>query len=99
LVYIKPDNYLRIQIPGLITITKNSRTTLIPINFIAGDINNDNSITIEDYKILIACSIFSKNKSDCPNGGDQSADLTSDGIIDQDDYTLYLRETSVVEGE
>lgn len=100
LVYLKADYYLRIQVQGMIQITKNSSSVIAPLNFIAGDINNDNSLTIDDYKILIACSIFSNNKSGCPSGSNAlGADLTSDGIVDQDDYTLYLRETSVIQGK
>ena len=99
-VYVEGPQYLRTQFPGSATITQGQVRNLTSINFnlIAGDINkvdqSFNSIDLLDYNVLISCSIYSQSSDACdvdPNYKTWS-DLNDDGIVDEDDYTLWLKE-------
>ncbi|GEM_PF-3230404 len=99
-VYIEGKGYIRARFPGSVTITKGETTNIHSDNFyvITGNLNNEdtseNRIDIMDYMVLTSCYIYSRDYSLCdqnPNYKDLS-DLNGDGIINEDDYTLFLIE-------
>src|SRR3989344_1673855 len=95
---VKSDGYLKRLIPGIQTITLGQTYNVPPVNLVTGDINNDNAINILDSSILISCSIFSTDNQDLCNSNAQYSvlsDLEDNGVIDQLDYNLFLRELSV----
>ena len=79
-------------------------------NLVAGDITGvssntaDNTLTIEDYNVLMSCSIYSKDSTLCQSDSLFStlSDLDDNGdsttarapLINQFDYNLWLREYS-----
>ncbi|HLD01645.1 MAG TPA: hypothetical protein VJC10_02095 [Patescibacteria group bacterium] len=76
------------------------------IEFIAGDVNEDNSLDILDYNILLDCGygstrVKSQSKSRCYEHYpyDENADLNLDDVVDQKDYNLFLREKPIRSGE
>jgi hypothetical protein len=63
------------------------------------DIVPNNKLTIEDYNVLISCSIYSKDTSTCALNSDfpKLSDLDDNGttttpLINEFDYNLFLRE-------
>ena len=99
-VYVEGPQYLRTQFPGSATITQGQVRNLTSANFnlIAGDINkldqSNNSIDLLDYNVLISCSIYAQSATACdadPNYKTLS-DLDDTGVVDEDDYTLWLKE-------
>lgn len=97
---IKTEGYLKKRVPGFISI-ENGRTYGLPrLDLIAGDINNDNILNIQDYNILESC-IFRKDTKACDEDAryDKLSDLTDNGIKDILDYGLFLREVSARDGD
>lgn len=96
-VKAKTDGYLRKNLSTTQNINAGQTNTLPDTNLIVGDINNDNTISILDYNILISCSIFTKDNNDLCNQNQTNitlSDLDDDGIINQYDYNLFVREFS-----
>lgn len=65
------------------------QTIDISADLVAGDINNDNQLSILDYNMLIGCFGLIGQNTDLAC---KEADLNDDGTIDQFDYNLWLRE-------
>ncbi len=105
-VYIQGPRYLYSQYPGSVSINKGQTINLNSQNFymITGNINNsdisENRIDLMDYSVFISCSIYSQDTSACdqdPNNPENS-DLDDNGIINEDDYTLFLKEFANQQG-
>lgn len=81
IVKVKANKYLRKRIPGIVTIQQGQENQLNTVTLVAGDVNNDNFLDIEDYNMYKAC--FGKSRAQtvgslsCAN-----ADLNDDGAID-----------------
>jgi hypothetical protein len=103
-VKVKSDGYLSKAIPGiqhLVTTNTVENVTPLPVNLVAGDIYSDNALNIQDYNILISCSIFSTDSTLCSSNSvyQTLSDLDDNGTIDQFDYNLFVREYSVQNGQ
>ncbi len=105
-VLVKSPRYLRRALGGIQTITADTTNTIPSSSTVstltAGDIINDNAINILDYNVFISCSIFSKDGgAACSKDASYKAlsDLNDNGIVDQDDYNLLLREWIVQNGD
>ena len=95
-VKVVSPNYLRKSYPGIVSVTANQTITLPSISLVAGDSNNDNSLSVLDYNILIDCySDLTPPRNCADSQKKQSSDLTDDGVVNQFDYNLFLRELSV----
>jgi hypothetical protein len=100
-VYVEGPQVLRGRLPGSVTITKGQLNTIpTALDLVTGDINkvdrSNNNIDLNDYNILISCSIYSQDRTACdldPNY-ERYSDLNDDGIIDEDDFTLWLKEVA-----
>ncbi len=99
LVKVKTDKYLVKQLPGIITLTQGQTTTIPPVSLIVGDINNDNTLNILDYNILLGCYSDFLPPTSCPGTNGKESDLNDDGSVNASDYNLFLRELSVQSGE
>lgn len=79
---------------------------------IAGDINDDNQLDVEDYNILRDCGYGALNPLPISDPTSEynsptcqshqfknNADLNDDGIIDSHDFNLFIRELSVQAGD
>lgn len=92
-VFISSPSYLLGQTDINI---ENGKVNILPsINLSGGDINMDKVRNLLDWNLLLACSIFnSRNETLCPNNSDfkTNSDLNSNGVVNQDDINLWLRE-------
>lgn len=98
IIKVSAPGYLtRTVPPGQILVNKGQVNNLggstQQINLITGDMDPDNDLDIMDYNILLSC--WTKDATgDC-----KVADLTDNaGKINQDDYTLFLRELFMQKG-
>ena len=93
LVKVKADQYLKTLLPVIESIKSGKINVIGEVDLIAGDLNNDNAISIFDYNLLIGC--YSDLRPAVACVGDSlktAADLTDDGTVNQYDYSLFLRE-------
>ncbi len=101
-IKLKVAGYLKRKIPGIRlaqgkTYTVNHSVSGGP-NLIAGDLDNDNLLTVSDWNIMNAC-IFNKNPAVCSQTHKARADYTADGVVDDLDYGLFLRENTTPQGD
>lgn len=104
--YINGPRFLTNQYPGSITITNGQTTNMTSSNFylITGNVNNEdlseNRIDYLDYSLLLSCSIYSQDTTACDEDPKniEHSDLNDDGIVNEDDYTLFLKEYANQEG-
>jgi len=81
-------SFLLKAIPGILTLTQGQTTTVPTTDLTAGDIYNDNQISLLDYNQILSC--FGSTQSTCT-----PSDLDDDGTVGGSDYNLFLRELSV----
>lgn len=80
-VAVKSANYL--QSVGTVTVVSGTNTLSVG-SLNAGDANNDNFVTLEDFSILSAT--FNKQSGD--TGYDGRADFNGDGFVTLEDFSL-----------
>lgn len=105
-LYVEGPRFLRAQYPGSTSIKQGQTINLSLNNFylITGNINNsdisENRIDIMDYNVLLSCSIYSQDVSACQQDSNYAdySDLNDDGLVDEDDFTLWLKEFTNQEG-
>jgi len=98
-VYIEGPQYLMGKFPGTSRITPGQDNTISGnLHLTVGDINkldrSRNEIDLNDYNILISCSIYSQDRTLCDLNSkyEEYSDLNSDGIVDHDDINIWLTE-------
>jgi hypothetical protein len=107
-VKVKSDGHLRRLIPGIQNL--NSALTqpiqMQRVNLIAGDVDNNNILNINDYNILLSCVSSPvvaniDNHALCNTNANyiKLSDLEDNGAVDQFDYNLFLREYAVQNGD
>lgn len=98
---VKTEGHLRRLVPGVQTIVAGQHTTTIPsIALVAGDIDNNNALSIIDYNILLDCYSDLIAAANCSDPKKKTAsDLNDDGPVNQVDYNLFLREIATQPGE
>lgn len=93
-LYFLSDSYLTVRQD--LQLSPGITTAIAPFTFSGGDLNNDGERNLLDWNLLLACSLFTSNRNTslCPNGSSQmqNADLDSNGVVDQDDITLWIDE-------
>ena len=100
IVKVKSPQYLVRQVDGIIAISKNETTIIPEVSLISGDINDDNSVNLDDYSLLVDCYSDLLPARDCDDESKKTAaDLSDDGFVDADDYNLFIRELSVLAGD
>ncbi len=99
LVKIKSPTYLRRQLNGVITINKSSVNQMPAVSLVAGDSNGDGALSILDYNMILDCYSDLLPARNCNPTKKENADLSDDGKVNQDDYSLFLRELSVSTGD
>lgn len=100
LVKVKSEKYLRKQLAGIITITKDQVNQMPEVSLITGDSNLDSILSILDYNIIMDCySDLAPARNCTDTNKKKNADLSDDGRVDQDDYNLLLRELSIKSGD
>jgi len=102
IVKLRVPGYLKRRIPGIVSIVSGQEYTVAHTiaggpNLIAGDLNNDNKLTILDWNIINACA--KNNVTICTAAYKAQADYTANGVVDEFDYFLFLREFRVQTGD
>lgn len=90
---------IKVKMPQSITksINKNivaGTNTLSATQLITGDVNGDNAVNVEDYKIISGCVSDFEEAEDCSAENKAKSDLTDDGDVTFIDLNLLLRELS-----
>ncbi len=107
-VKVKSDGHLRRLIPGIQNITSalTQPIQMLRVNLVAGDVDLNNALNINDYNILLSCvsSPFIANIDNhvlCNSNANyiQLSDLEDNGVINEFDYNLFLREYAVQNGD
>ena len=99
LIKIKTPSYLRRQLPGFMSLVKGETNNAPATSLVAGDANNDNTLSVADYNLIIDCYSDLLPARDCTQAKKEATDLSDDGKVNQDDYNLFLRELSVQSGD
>lgn len=97
-VRIKDDTHLRRLIPGIQRLTPQTTNTMPAVALVAGDINNDNTINILDYNVLVGCYSDLLPAVDCDDTRKLQSDINDNGDVNQFDYNFFLREITVQAG-
>lgn len=97
LMSIKTHKYAR-HFAGTLVVAPDKTATLAnlkqPIRLIAGDIDDDGTITLFDYNLLTGCIRTiddSTDRGSCSLKTEIRSDLNEDRMTDQIDYNLFLR--------
>jgi len=107
-VKVKSDGHLRRLIPGIQNISSalTQPIQMLRVNLVAGDVDNNNLLNISDYNILLSCvtSPFVANIDNhalCNTNSNYIllSDLEDNGVINEFDYNLFLREYAVQNGD
>lgn len=100
LIRIRTEHYLAKFEPGVQHLHPGVNNLPV-IALTTGDINNDNTLSILDYNLLLDC--YSDGILAAPNCPTQTkkdaSDVNDNGTVDQFDYNLFLRELSVQNGD
>ena len=97
-IKIGTTTHLRRLVPGIQTINPGQTNSLSAISLVTGDVNNDNTLNILDYNLLIGCYSDLEPAKSCTDAEKNSTDLNDDGAVNQIDYNLFLRELSTQSG-
>lgn len=93
-------NYLHQVIPGIIAVTKNTTQVNLPATtLVTGDTDGNNILNILDYNTIADCYSDFLPAIACDSSKKLLADLTDDGMVNQSDLNLFLRDFSVQKGD
>jgi hypothetical protein len=96
---IKTNQFLRTLVPGIQSLSSGNTFDVPLTAMVSGDINNDNTINILDYNILMGCYSDLSPAVSCAAGDNLRADITDDSAVNQFDYNLFLRELANRSGQ
>jgi Mg-chelatase subunit ChlD len=101
IIKIKTNQYLRKTFPGIYAISPENHISLSPLSLVAGDVNNDNKLDILDYNIIYGCYATDNSPTprSCADSQKTLSDINDDGLVNQYDYNLYIREMAVQQGD
>jgi hypothetical protein len=106
-VKVKSDGHLRRIIPGIQNISSAlpQPIQMSYVRLVAGDVDSNNLLDLGDYNILLSCitSPFVANIDNhvlCNTNADylRLSDLEDNGVVNEFDYNLFLREYSAQSG-
>lgn len=101
-ITVRSPYYLGKRLQGFTKITKGQAITINNSSavLVAGDVNQDNRLSVLDYDIIMECySDLQAAKPTCTAEKKLAADISDDGKVNQDDYNLFIRELSIQKGE
>lgn len=90
------NNTLYKVIPGIYTIQDQSSINTSPVALNSGDVNQDNRIDLFDYNIILGCV---QKKSSCTQTFRSLSDLDSNGVVEAEDYNIFLTQLDFREGD
>jgi hypothetical protein len=91
-VAVRTDKYLQKLANGIQNITSGQMRQITPVALTAGDMVIDNKIDIKDYNALMNCYSDLRPAKACAAQQKTLTDITDDGIVNQLDYNLFIRE-------
>lgn len=93
-VKISTDNTLNKLVPGFFTIASHNPTLNLPqVTLISGDMNQDGTLDLLDYNMLLSCI-----QQGCANN-QILTDLNRDGVVDAKDLNIFLRQLEIRTGD
>ncbi len=98
IIKLKEPTHLRKLVDGIIYIKPQQSNQIPEVAFVAGDVNNDNTLNILDYNIISGCYSDLLPAVACDDLKKEISDLNDDGKVNQYDYNLFLREIIVQYG-
>lgn len=94
------ERYLAKHLQTIISVSDGRITEVPQFSLITGDANLDGKLSVLDYNTILDCfSELTPAKNCSDKVKKELADLTDDGIVNQFDYNLFLRELSVQPGQ
>lgn len=96
---VKVAQYLKKNVTGIITVTSGRINSLPVVKLVTGDSDNNNSLNIIDYNLILDCYSELSQPKNCNTQKKLMTDLTDDNTVNQFDYNLFLREISTQIGE
>lgn len=99
--------FVRLKIPHLLSKKlkdkvqiKRTENNLIPKqSLITGDTNSDNKLNMLDYNEILSCYTGLRGKPEkCSDTLYLNADINDDGIVNEVDYNLFIRELPAIAG-
>lgn len=92
-VKVRTTGSLWRSIPVNQTLLLGQENNLPEIDLMVGNTNDDNQLDVRDYNLLMLCFTDIGGPSvSCFDQRKQAADITDDGMVNQSDYNLFLRE-------
>lgn len=83
-------------IPGVYYLSDTQSVDTTPVKLVNGDFNQDKLLDLLDYNIMLACV---QKKPACSQAMQENADLNSDGKVAEADYSIFVRQFDVREGD
>jgi hypothetical protein len=85
----------------IVTITAGEANpiALDAVSEVAGDLNGDGKLNIEDFNIMLNCVSDLGPAKQCTPDEKDAADVNDDGVVDLADLNLYFREIAVQTGQ
>lgn len=83
-------------IPGIYNINDKKIIDTTPVRLTNGDFNQDQVLDLLDYNIMLACV---QGKPACDEATQKLTDLNSDGRVAEADYSIFVRQFDVREGD
>ncbi len=97
-IRVKEGTHLRRLLPGIQRLNEQALNTMPDIALVAGDVNNDNTLNILDYNLVIGCYSDLLPAVSCTDENKIKTDLNDNNEVNQFDYNLFLREITVQSG-
>jgi hypothetical protein len=98
-VRIKVRNYLAKSLTSIQQITSGQLNKIPALTVIAGDVDDDNKLTVLDYNLISRCYTFPGMRTTCTYSQAEIGDVDDNGINDEADIILFTREIIVQHGD
>lgn len=95
----KTPKYLGRKIAFTQIVKPGETYTLPPTDLIAGDIDNDNQLSVLDYSQIAQCYTYPNKPPHCDKERIDTVDTDDNGVINEFDVNLFIRELSERIGE
>lgn len=95
-IKVKLDGTLYKVIPGVFTLSDTQSVNTPSVKLVNGDFNQDQVLDLLDYNIMLACV---QKKPACSQAMQTLSDLNSDGKITEADYSIFVRQFEIREGD
>lgn len=95
-IKVRLDGTLYKVIPGVFNLSDKQSVNTPTVKLVTGDFNQDQVLDLLDYNIMLACV---QKKPACSQAMQILSDLNSDGKITEADYSIFIRQFDIREGD